>query len=493
MPDHRLPLLPLILDDVPSGLRQALAQEGIPWRDRRPGPPEGRFLLCDLPVAKALPAPGQIAIDIDPCRRVGGSDALDDLVDQHSAWHEWRIGGHVVVEEVARVDKRQRRRDVLAVLRRAVETAGGIWLRVAPFPFPYRSAFNFRFDHDSYAPTVLEATLAAIAGREGATSHFINAAPFASAPGAISRMQGLDVGSHGYWHHTYRTARENIRNIERGIATLVAAGIEPSGFVAPHGRFNAGLLEALETLAISHSSEFGLAYDELPFWLGSGLLLQIPVHPVCFGLFRDALKSLPSNERQSALSSAARAFGEHLAALIRSRHLAGEPALIYGHPAERLDRHPEILRRAFETADSLATMWKTTLTELAAWWRVRSHVRLTVHRRNGRITVSTDREMPYPVGVEYLRGDRVALMPLGRSGLEFSPGSLAYERRGASPPLEPVRIDRREGFRGRVRRMIDWELVTPLQEIPVDNWRNLAKRTIRRWWIEHDPESTQAP
>ncbi len=50
------------------------------------------------------------------------------------------------------------------------------------------------------------------------------------APDALARLRGLDVGSHGYWHHTYRTARENHRNMLRGIEVLLAAGIEPSGF-----------------------------------------------------------------------------------------------------------------------------------------------------------------------------------------------------------------------------------------------------------------------
>ena len=31
-----------------------------------------------------------------------------------------------------------------------IEQAGGIWLCVAAFPFPYRSALNFRIDYDRY-------------------------------------------------------------------------------------------------------------------------------------------------------------------------------------------------------------------------------------------------------------------------------------------------------------------------------------------------------
>src|SRR5207244_3181934 len=101
-----------------------------------------------------------------------------------------------------------------------------------------------------------------------------------SQPEALARLRGGDVGSHGYWHHTYADADDNLRNVARGIEVLRAAGIEPSGFVAPHGRFNGGLLDALQRLGVTHSSEFALAYDDWPFFPRGSSLLQIPVHPV---------------------------------------------------------------------------------------------------------------------------------------------------------------------------------------------------------------------
>ena len=58
----------------------------------------------------------------------------------------------------------------MELLREQVERAGGIWLRVAAYPYPYRSAFNFRFDHDEYDPHDFDATLTAIAGYESAWS-----------------------------------------------------------------------------------------------------------------------------------------------------------------------------------------------------------------------------------------------------------------------------------------------------------------------------------
>jgi hypothetical protein len=75
-------------------------------------------------------------------------------------------------------------------------------------------------------------------------------------------------------------------------------------------------------------------------------------------------------------------------------------------------------------------------------------------------------------------------MPLDGPLIRFSPETLAYENRTADPPVRPVRIDEPHGLRARVRRLIDWERVTPIKEIGRGSWRNWAKRTLRRIWSE---------
>jgi peptidoglycan/xylan/chitin deacetylase (PgdA/CDA1 family) len=485
MANERLPLLPLILDGVPLGLRQALAQEGVPTHPWRPGPPQGRFLLFDSRMGKhELPAAGQIGIDVSPLRQGFREDPFEALTDERSAPSRWKIGGLVLSEEIARVDKRAVRRRVLEGLRAKIEKAGGIWLRVSPFPFPYRSALSFRIDYDEYDPQDFDATLEAVAGHEGATSHFVSGAAYEDAGEALARLRGLDVGSHGYRHHTYRTAEENLNNIGRGIEVLRGAGIEPSGFAAPHGRFHRQLLLALETLGITHSSEFGFAYDEVPVFLSASNLLQIPVHPVCLGLFLEAARrrgprsSGPADaEIGAAVDRAIHYFDE----AIRARYHSGEPALLYGHPTGRLGRHPQVVRRVFEVARACGALWKTTFSEMSRWWRARAQVRMTVSRYHDEYVLVVRRMAPgYRVGIEYFRARHVASVPLDRHVVRFSPSALGYERRGETPSVRPVRIDRPQGLRGRIRRLIDWERVTPIEEIAADGWRNWAKRSLRR-------------
>jgi hypothetical protein len=262
--------------------------------------------------------------------------------------------------------------------------------------------------------------------------------------------------------------------------TLRAFGIEPSGFAAPHGRFNRGLLSALDELGVRHSSEFGLAYDDLPFVPYGSSVLQIPVHPVSLGIFLEAVAA-EGPRRASATRQAVRTAVDYFRETTRSKYRAGEPVFFYGHPTGRLGRYPEVLRAVFETADSFGAIWRTTLSEFVAWWHYRAAVDLRVVRHGESVLVSTDRPAErYPLGVEYWRGRHVARMRLDGQVLRFLPSALAYENRGPRPAVRPVRIDRPEGLRGWFRRLIDWERETPVKEIAKGSVRNWAKRTMRR-------------
>ncbi len=480
MIDLSLPLLPLILDTVPLGLRQALAQQGVPSRDASARDADGRFVLFDSSRGSCRPLrPGQTAIDIDPIRQGHRRDPFDALVDEVAERQRWQIAGLSVAEEIARVDRRAVREKVLGQLRQQIERAGGLWISLAAYPFPHRSVLNFRIDYDRFDASDFDATLSAIDGHEQATSHFINAAAYVKHEDALARLRGLDVGSHGYHHHTYRTEEENVANIGRGIEVLGALGIEPSGFVAPGGRFNAGLAAAMERLRIGHSGEFGLAYDDLPFFPRGGKVLQIPVHPISLGIFLEAVDA--EGPRQTAATQqAVRAAVDHFRQTARAKYRRGEPVLFYGHPTARLGRYPQVLRAVFDTADSFGAIWKTTLTNLADWWRARAEVRLSVVRHEGQFVV-TVKQSPgtYRLGIEYHRGRHIARMPLPQRTLRFSPSALAYENIAPRADVHPVRVDGPEGLRGRLRRLIDWERETPIEEIRPTNWRNWAKRTIR--------------
>jgi hypothetical protein len=477
---NKLPILPLVVDDVPLGLLQALAQEGVPvcrWRDDSAA---GRLLLFDSrrgtrPTLLA----GQTGIDIHCLRGDFASDPFEQLVDQGSARMHWRIGSASISEEVARVDKRSVRQQLMRRLRQLVEAAGGMWLKLSPYPFPYRSAFNFRLDHDEFVADDFHRTCEAIAGHEHAFSHYICASTHEAHGGPLARLRGSDVGSHGYWHHTYFDSQDNLKNIRRGIDALVTMGFEPSGYVAPHGRFNRGLADVLASLGITHSSEFALAYDDLPFFPPGSDVLQIPVHPICLGIF---LESLRRNKQQTLDAPGIIELATtHLLRVLQARYEAGEPVFLYGHPDGRLGRHPELLRDILRSAAHCAALWMTDRTTFQRWWRQRAAVGLRLVEDGEALVLSTVRRpKEFRLAVEYWRGEHVALMPLDQRMVRFSVEALAYQKRSPRPLPQPVRIDQPQGLGGAMRRYLDWEKVTPIDEIGGSTLRGWLKKTLRR-------------
>jgi hypothetical protein len=388
-----------------------------------------------------------------------------------------------VREEIARVDKRAVRRRLMARLRSEVKRRGGVWMNVAAFPHPYRSAVNFRIDYDDLDERDFATTLDAVRGYEDATSHFVCAAEFDGRVDALAHLHGLDVGSHGYWHHTYRDVEDNRRNVSRGIGVLRAAGIEPSGFVAPHGRFNRGLLRVLDELKITHSSEFGLAYDDLPFRPHGSSVLQIPVHPVCLGVILEAAQRglHASCEGGVALRQAADLAVEYFIAVASAKHAAHEPAFFYCHPTGRLGRFPHVLTDVLRAASELNGMWRITYTQFAAWWRQRADIAFRVTGGSDGYTLHVERESQgLPAAVEFWRPQGVAVLPLDRTVVRLSPEALHYEPRPETPlPADPTPLPGPRTPRAAIRRFLDWEKATPVSEIRVRSMRTLLKKTLR--------------
>ena len=150
MNEHDLPVLPLVLADVPPALERLAARKD-PIQRFEAQPRAGCFVLFDSSRAPCPELPeAQLGIDVHALRGSSTEDPFAVLDDEQSRRVRWWVGHLAVSEEVARVDKRAARQQLLAGVRMLVEAAGGLWLRAAAFPYPYRSAFNFRLDYDEY-------------------------------------------------------------------------------------------------------------------------------------------------------------------------------------------------------------------------------------------------------------------------------------------------------------------------------------------------------
>lgn len=481
-----LPLspLPLMLWQTPPGLELALAQEGVPFVRVREAHPlafqGGRFVLFDgkkvaLAQVLAYLSSDHAALDVDLFRQGERVDPFRALIDSEGAPSRWSIEGLSVVERVARYPKAQIRRRLVDRVRQAVTRSGGIWARLAPYPFPFRSAFNLRLDLDEPNPDDFERFAEARRPLNDCSTHFVSTNAYGGMTSVLDSLREVDAQSHGHYHFVYRDVEANRRNLERAHRLLVDSGFAPEGFAGPHGRWNEGIDGVLEDLGYSYSSDFQLGHDDLPFfpWRGDRFskVLQVPVHPLCEGVFFEA-------------GGVARTVADHFARVVRSKVEAGEPAFVYGHPEGRLGRHPEIVRELAEAVGRESLVWRTTLTEFARWWRWRGERRWSVvDRGEDRFEVQFDEWEPtYPLAMELVRGRHVAVIPLRGPRTTFTLQALAYEHREPRAHLpQPSVVRGPIGIKAAVRSVLDWETVTPVEELSGGGITARVKRELRRW------------
>jgi hypothetical protein len=441
----------------------------------------GRFVLFDgrrvaPATVRACLSCDHVAIDVDAIRREEPVDPFAALTDTRAALGRWEVGGYALTERVARFPKASIRRRVVDCLRTAVTEAGGLWARLAPFPFPYRSAFNFRADLDEPGPDDYARFARARRRLADCCTHFVSTAAYGDDPAVLQDLLRFDTQSHGHYHVIYRDPEANRRNLTRAHEVLIESGFEPAGFAAPHGRWNLGLDQVLEDLGYLYSSDFQLGYDDLPFfpWCGDRFseVLQVPIHPVCEGLFFEAG------------ASGGRAVAAHLAGVVRAKVAAGEPAFVYGHPERRLGRTPEVFGALDAAVEAEPLLWRVTLTEFALWWRWRDRRRWSiVPRADGNFEVQfEDWSGDFPIALEVVRGRHVASVPLRGPRTALRLEDLAYELRpGRVDVPEPALVTRTPGLKTAVREAIDWETVTPLHDLPAGSIADRVKKGLR-WW-----------
>ena len=218
--------LPLLLWKTPPGLELILAQEGVPLRGgprpaparlpRRPVRPLRRPRRRRAPRSRVSLTPEHVAIDVDTLRADEPCDPFAALIDTRAARASWIVGFRKLTERVARHDKgRIRRRLIDRACGRRSTAAGGVWIRLAPFPYPYRSAFNFRADLDEPSAEDYFRFAEARAPLADCCTHFVSTHAYGDHPSVLRDLKDHDTQSHGHFHHVYRDPEANRVNLER--------------------------------------------------------------------------------------------------------------------------------------------------------------------------------------------------------------------------------------------------------------------------------------
>jgi hypothetical protein len=123
---------------------------------------------------------------------------------------------------------------------------------------------------------------------------------------------------------------------------------------------------------------------------------------------------------------------------------------------------------------------------MARWWRWRASRKwLAIPRGSGRVEIQfEDWDAEYPLAMEVQQGNFRCLLPLSGPKTLLDLDALAYERRPspARKSVRPPMPDRRPtSLKQIVRQALDWETVTPIDEIPARTLSGRVKKSLRRW------------
>ncbi len=163
------------------------------------------------------------------------------------------------------------------------------------------------------------------------------------------KQSGVEIGSHMYFHYTFRDEANNRHNMDLAEKWLKDHGIQSRSFVSPSAKWSPELQRCIDEKGYIYSSEFGLAHDCLPFETERGTL-QVPVHAVC-----------PCNFLEKE------GIGNYYSAVADALYRACLPIHLYGHPHDMHLMGKEVI----EKIAALPDVHISTLLDYALWWKER--------------------------------------------------------------------------------------------------------------------------
>jgi hypothetical protein len=316
-------------------------------------------------------------------------------------------------DTVAKTGRGEVRRLVANGLRRLCEHRHLPYVHLSYVPPGAGSVFGFRVDTDFGPRRDLEA-VARLAERVGMKfSWYVNVGAHRTHLDLFRDLarSGHDIQLHCLRHTVYPGYQRNLANFRRARDEMAAAGIPPVGVVAPYGEWNPNLNRALEDLGFEYSSEFCLAYDDLPFRpvvearekkrarnepsLRLSRVLQVPVHPICIG-------------RLVAARATTEQMATYFHSVIDRQVTRQEPCFLYDHP-ERIEQYGDVL------ADVLAYGRErcgalTTLSDYARWWQRRERFGWNARAADGRLEIAAESaDEGLRIAVE--KGGQQAILP----------------------------------------------------------------------------------
>jgi hypothetical protein len=176
---------------------------------------------------------------------------------------------------------------------------------------------------------------------------------------------------------TFPTEEKNLQNILKALSLLNANGLHSKGAAAPYGTWNPAMASVFEHIGAGFSSEFGLDYDNLPFFpYVNGKfspVLQLPIHPICVGSMR-------------RVGYSAEDMKKYFLQLVDAKLTDREPLCLYHHPTHH---HLDLFADVFKYIRS-KKIDNYSYSEYASWWRTRSEIHWTHDFHSGKNEVKAE-------------------------------------------------------------------------------------------------------
>ncbi|MCY2966738.1 MAG: hypothetical protein NT069_24435 [Planctomycetota bacterium] len=387
LPADSLPELPLMLADLPRGVERLLRDAGVPAvalpSQELLTPGTGRFALFDSS-RRASVAQAQVArrlglapIDLrDLCPRC---DELESVAPVPHG-HGWSATSSSLLRE----------------LMLALESRGGIWARLADFPFPFQSALCLSVEYDDVSVTRLPELRSALSTE---TTHFV---PSRFRPDSVAGLQPIEIGWRIGPEDCLSSSRRTVSHWKTRLERFETSLVAPSGILLAD--------PACKLPATSSLWELGLRYLAQPH-SASPRIGAFPggnpaVHWVDAGL-----SWLPPRDR----------FLEWVA----EHYHSGQPLFVIVK-ADRIGA-AEDLSRFHRDAERCSLLWQTSLAKWSKFWSARRQVRFEVTRQADGVLIQAIGDLPNGAwGVELWRGGHFATLPLRLSGMRVADEGLPY-------------------------------------------------------------------
>jgi hypothetical protein len=275
------------------------------------------------------------------------------------------------VSTVAKGEVRHIVRDALLFLhaRRGIAYAH-LWY----FPGGARNVYAFRVDSDGASRQDVDRLYDLARRHDVPLTWFLDVKSHESWLPHFVAMTGQEFGVHCYDHRVSGDLGANRANFGKAKEIMEMVGFKAAGFAAPFGIWNLGLATVTRELGFRYSSEFGYAYDTLPFSPVTAAEVagvpQIPIHPICVGSLRQA-------------GYAEQRMPDYFSAVAAWKLARREPLFFYHHPAHQ----------SWEAMESLLLLARLsgirpmTLGAYAHWWEKRTKVRPDLRVEKGWLSV----------------------------------------------------------------------------------------------------------